>query len=232
MDSATVSSELGRKSAIADQARYNSEKPNAIEAVVSSLPKPRYTPEQYLEMEREAGYKSEYLFSKIFAMAGASEAHNLIVTNVLSEFSGQLKGRPCRTYPSAMKVEIGPSGLFAYPDASVVCGPPRFHDANRDMLQNPTLIVEVLSASTEAYDRGAKFAQYRRLDSLTDYLMISPNEFRVEHFVRQSDNQWLLSEVTSEEQSVVIMSIGCELPISEVYDRVEFEPPPLRAIQE
>ena len=115
-----------------------------------------------------------------------------------------------------MKVEVGPSGLFTYPDVSVACGQPRFHDQKRDMLQNPTLIVEVLSPSTEAYDRGAKFAQYRRLDSLTDYLMISQSEFRGEHFVRQPDNQWLLSEVTSKEQAMVIISIGCELLLSEV----------------
>ena len=193
---------------------------------MSSLQKPHYTPEQYLEMEREADFKSEYLSGEIFAMAGAGESHNLIVTNIVRELSTRLKGRPCRTYPSDMKVEVGPAGLFSYPDASVVCGEPRFHDGKREMLQNPTLIVEVLSPSTEAYDRGIKFAQYRRIESLTDYLIISPNEFRVEHFVRQPDNHWLLSEVTSEEQAVVIASIDCELPMSEVYDRVEFEPQP------
>ncbi len=157
-------------------------------------------------------------------MAGASEAHNLIVTNVVGELRSRLRGRPCRTYPSDMKVEIGPSGLFTYPDVSVVCGEPRFHDDRRDMVQNPKLIVEVLSPSTEAYDRGAKFAQYRRLDSLTDYLMISPNENRAELFVRQPDNHWLLSEVTGDQNAVVIVSLSCELPMSEVYERVEFDP--------
>ena len=197
---------------------------------MSSLPVPRFTPEQYLHLERQAGYRSEYLSGEIFAMAGASEAHNLIVTNVVGELRSQLRGRPCRTYPSDMKVEVGPSGLFTYPDVSVVCGQPLFHDERRDMVQNPTLVVEVLSPSTEAYDRGAKFAQYRRLDSLTDYLMISPSEYRAELFMRQPDNQWLLSEVMGEQQSIVILSIGCELLMAEVYDRVEFEPPPpLRA---
>jgi Uma2 family endonuclease len=198
---------------------------------MSSLPKPRFTPEQYLERERQADHKSEYLSGEIFAMAGASEAHNLIVTNVVRELSARLRGRPCRTYPSDMKVEVGPSGLFTYPDVSVVCGEPRFHDARRDMVQNPTVIVEVLSPSTEAYDRGAKFAQYRRLESLTDYLLISASECRVEHYVRLRDGQWLLSEVMTQEQVVVIGSIDCELPMAEVYERVEFDPPPpLRAV--
>jgi Uma2 family endonuclease len=193
---------------------------------MSSLPILRYTPEQYLEMERQADTKSEYFGGEIFAMAGASESHNLIVTNVIREFSTQLRGRPCKTYPSDMKVEVGPSGLFTYPDVSVVCGEVRFRDERRDMVQNPTVIVEVLSPSTEAYDRGAKFAQYRRLLSLTDYLMVSPEEYRVEHFVRQPDNNWLLSEVTSGDEAVQIASLGCELPMWELYDRVEFEPPP------
>ena len=200
---------------------------------MSSLPMPRYTPEQYLEMERQAEYKSEYLSGEIFAMAGASESYNLIVTNMVRELSTHLKGRPCKTYPSDMKVEVGPAGLFTYPDITVVCGEVQFHDQHRDMVQNPTVIVEVLSPSTEAYDRGAKFAQYRRRDSLTDYLMVSPNEYRVEHYVRQPDHQWLLSEVTREEQAVVIASLGCELPLSEVYDRVEFNAPtPLRQVSE
>jgi Uma2 family endonuclease len=198
---------------------------------MSSLPKPRFTPEQYLERERRADDKSEYLSGEIFAMAGATEAHNLIVTNVIGELRSQLRGRPCRTYPSDMKVEVGPSGLFTYPDVSVVCGEPRFHDGRRDMVQNPKIIVEVLSKSTEAYDRGAKFAQYRRLASLTDYLVISPSEFRAELFVRQPDNQWLLTEITGDQVAIVIASLGCELQMAEVYDRVEFDPPPpLRAV--
>ncbi len=192
---------------------------------MSSQLEPRFTPEQYLELERDAAYKSEYLDGEIFAKAGASEAHNLIVANVVSELHAQFKGRPCRTYPSDMKVEVGSNRLFTYPDVSVVCGEPRFHDERRDMVQNPSLIVEVLSPSTEAYDRGAKFAQYRRLASLTDYLLISTVELRVEHFVRQADNRWLLSEVTGAEGTVPIASLGCELKMMEVYDRVEFPLP-------
>ena len=194
---------------------------------MSSLPQLRYTPEEYLELERKADFKSEYLSGEIFAMAGASEAHNLIVANVVGEFRSQLKGRPCKTYPSDMKVETGPTGLFSYPDAIVVCGEARFHDSHRDMLLNPTLIVEVLSPSTEAYDRGAKFALYRRMESLTDYIMISSAEYRIEHFTRQADGRWLLSsEGTEILGDVSIPSLACSLPVSEVYDRVEFEPVP------
>jgi len=196
---------------------------------MSSLLEPRYTPEQYLELERKASFKSEYLDGEIFplgggivGMAGATESHNLVVTNAVSELRAKLRGRPCRTYPSDMKVEVGPNGLFCYPDVSVVCGEPRFHDEHRDMLKNPTLVIEVLSPATEAYDRGAKFAQYRRLASLSDYVLISPTEFRVEHFVRQSDDCWLLSEITNEHQTVQIISLGCEIEMAELYDRVEF----------
>ena len=188
---------------------------------MSSLPVTRCTPEQYLEMERQADHKSEYYGGEIFARAGASEAHNLVVTNLVGELSARLKGHPCKTYPSDMKVEVGPAGLFTYPDVTVVCGETRFHDDRRDMVQNPTVLVEVLSPSTEAYDRGEKFVQYRRLPTLTDYLMVSTTERRIEHYVRQTDNQWLLSEITNPEAAVILATLGCELPLSEIYDRVE-----------
>ncbi len=189
-----------------------------------------YTPEQYLEMERKADFKSEYWYGHIYplggivGMAGAGEAHNLIVTNVVRELSIQLKGRPCRTYPSDMKVEVGPDAMFVYPDVSVVCGEPRFHDDRRDMVQNPTMVVEVLSPATEKYDRGAKSAKYRVLESVTDYILISATEVRIEHYVRQPDDRWLLTDFTDDQQTVPITSLGCELKVVEVYDRVEFPP--------
>lgn len=189
-----------------------------------ALSKPRFTPQEYLDRERFANFKSEYLSGEIFAMAGASEAHNLIVTNVVSELRGQLKGRPCKTYPSDMKVETGPAGLFTYPDISIVCGEARFHDDHDDMLLNPTLIVEVLSPSTEDYDRDAKFAHYRRIESLTDYLLISSREHRIEHYVKQESGQWLSSETTGRESVCAIASLGGRLEMAEVYDRVEFKP--------
>jgi Uma2 family endonuclease len=199
---------------------------------MSSLQVPYYSPEQYLALERAALTKSEYLDGKIYpmagtihGMAGASEQHDLIVTNLIGELRTQLKGRPCRTYPSDMRVEVGQSGLFTYPDVSVVCGSPRLHDTIGDMLQNPNVIFEVLSPTTEAYDRGAKFAQYRRIDSLTDYVLVSTLEPRIEHFVRQPDDRWLLSETVDLSASIVIESIDCGLPVAEIYDRIEFEAP-------
>jgi Uma2 family endonuclease len=197
---------------------------------MSSLQVPYYSPEQYLELERAALTKSEYLDGKIYpmdgailGMAGASERHNLIVANLVGELRAAVKGRSCRTYPSDMKVEVGPKGLFAYPDVSVVCGQPRFHDDVRDMLLNPTLIVEVLSSSTEAYDRGAKFAQYRKISTLTDVLFVSTDTTRVEHFSRQPNGQWLLSDISDIQDSVEIVSIDCELAMSEIYALVEFD---------
>ena len=151
---------------------------------MSSQAKQQYTPEEYLALERQAQYKSEYYAGEIFAMAGASRWHNLIVANVIGELSLQLKGRPCTTYPSDMRVKISPTGLYAYPDVTVVCGDAQVEDTQQDTLLNPTLIVEVLSESTEAYDRGSKFAHYRKLASLLEYVLIAQTKSHVEHYVR------------------------------------------------
>jgi Uma2 family endonuclease len=183
--------------------------------------KQRYTPEEYLALERQAQYKSEYFAGEIFAMAGASRWHNLIVTNVVRELSLQLKGRPCTTYPSDMRVKISPAGLYAYPDVTVVCGDAQFEDTQQDTLLNPTLIVEVLSESTEAYDRGSKFAHYRKLASLQEYVLITQTKPHVEHYVRQPDNRWLLAEADSVHDTIHLPSIDCHLALSEVYDKVD-----------
>src|SRR5919198_4874617 len=121
---------------------------------------PDYTPEEYLALERAARHKSEYVNGRIYALAGASRAHNLIVVNVSAELRAQLRGRPCETYASDMRVKVSQTGLYTYPDVVVVCGEPRFEDAQVDTLLNPTVIIEVLSESTESYDRGEKFAHY------------------------------------------------------------------------
>src|SRR5579871_2603652 len=158
---------------------------------MSSLLKPRFTPEEYLAIDRNAPVKSEYYGGEIFAMAGATRAHNRISTNVASLFNVQLQDRPCETYASDMRVQVSPDGLYTYPDVVVVCGEPHFRDEREDTLLNPTVVVEVLSRSTEGFDRGGKFAQYWGLHSITDYLLIAQDRCRVEHFVRQTDNQWL-----------------------------------------
>lgn len=188
---------------------------------MSSQAQQRYTPEEYLALERQAQYKSEYYAGDIFAMAGASRWHNLIVTNVIRELSLQLKGRPCTTYPSDMRVKISPTGLYTYPDVTVVCGAAQFEDTQQDTLLNPTLIVEVLSESTEAYDRGGKFAHYRKLDSLQEYVLIAQTKPHIEHYVRQPDNRWLLADADSVHDSLHLPSIDCHLALAEVYDKVD-----------
>ena len=181
----------------------------------------RYPPEEYLALERQAQCKSEYYAGEVFAMAGASRWHNLIVTNVLREISLQLKGRPCTTYPSDMRVKISPTGLYTYPDVTVVCGAAQFEDTQQDTLLNPTLIVEVLSESTEAYDRGGKFAHYRKLASLLEYVLIAQTKPHIEHYIRQPDNRWLLEEAESWHGTVHLPAIDCHLSLAEVYDKVD-----------
>jgi Uma2 family endonuclease len=192
-----------------------------MEQHMSSQAQKRYTPEEYLALERQAQCKSEYYAGDIIAMAGASRWHNLIVANVISELRSQLKGRPCTTYPSDMRVKVSPTGLYTYPDVTVVCGEVQFEDNQQDTLLNPTLIVEVLSESTEAYDRGGKFAHYRKLPSLMEYVLIAQTKPHVEHYVRQPDNRWLLAEADSLSDTVHLPSIDCRLALLEVYDKVE-----------
>lgn len=188
---------------------------------MSSQAQKHYTPEEYLALERQAQCKSEYYAGEIFAMAGASRWHNLIVTNVLRELSLQLKGRPCTTYPSDMRVKVSPTGLYTYPDVTVVCGEAQFEDNQQDTLLNPTLIVEVFSESTEAYDRGGKFAHYRKLTSLMEYVLITQTKPHIEHYLRQPDNRWLLSEADSLHDTIHLPSIDCRLVLAEVYDKVD-----------
>ena len=185
--------------------------------------KPRLTPEEYLAIERNADHKSEYFAGEIFAMAGASERHILIVTNVSGELSALLKKRPCKVYSNNMRVKVSQSGLFTYPDIVVVCGEPSFEDGKKDTLLNPTLVVEVLSESTEAHDRGKKFEHYRRIPSLGEYLLIAQDRCRIEQFIKQIDGKWLFSEINSQDAIVKLPSVNCELAVSEIYDKVEFE---------
>ena len=179
------------------------------------------TPEEYLAIERKAEYKSEYFNGEMFAMAGASERHVLIVTNVVAELRGQLRRRPCTVYSTDLRVRVSPTGLYTYPDVVVVCGQAQFADDQKDTLLNPTLIVEVLSESTKDYDRGRKFEHYRTLTSLSEYVLIDQDKHHVEHFVRQPENRWLLSETNRLEDTIHLSSISCDLALAEVYDKVE-----------
>jgi Uma2 family endonuclease len=190
---------------------------------MSTVAKPRYSFEEYLAIEREREYKSEYFAGEMFAMAGATENHNLVAFNVANVLGRQLKDRPCKAYLSDMRVRIEATGLTTYPDASVVCGPPQFHDAKRDILLNPQVIVEVLSPSTESYDRGKKFEHYRKLDSLRDYVLISQDRRQIECFTRQPDGRWTLHEASEPGSSLRLASIECDLPANEIYAKIEFD---------
>jgi Uma2 family endonuclease len=182
------------------------------------------SPEEYLQLERQAEYKSEYLNGEIFAMSGASRAHNLITVNISAELSGQLRGRPCEAYAGDMRVKIASVSFYTYPDIVAVCGEPCFEDAEFDTLTNPTVLIEVLSKSTERYDRMAKTFYYRAIESLTEYLLVAQHKVHVEQYVKQPTGEWLLIEHTSPEQVVQLASINCSLELPRVYDKVTLDP--------
>ncbi len=181
---------------------------------------PYISPEEYLRLERQSEYKSEYVNGEIFAMTGASRKHNLVAGNIFRELGQQLKSRQCEAYMSDMRVKVTATGLYTYPDVIVVCGQPKFEDEYVDTLLNPTLLVEVLSPSTERYDRIAKSSYYRTLDSLAEHLLVAQDEVRLEQYVKQPNGQWLLFECTSLDNMVELPSISCSLSLRDVYDKV------------
>jgi Uma2 family endonuclease len=190
---------------------------------MSTSPEKRYSPEEYLALERRAEHKSQFFDGEIFAMSGASRRHNLIAMNIGRELSAQLKGRTCEVYPSDMRVKVSPTGLYTYPDVVVVCGEPRFEDDRDDTLLNPTVVIEVLSPSTEDYDRGRKAEQYRQIESLAEYVLVAQDRHHVEIHRRQKSGEWLLWETNRPDDTAKLRSIGCELPLVEMYDKVEID---------
>jgi Uma2 family endonuclease len=184
--------------------------------------KPIWTEESYLAFERASDIRHEYVHGEVYAMAGASLRHNVITSNIAASLGTQLRGKPCSAMSSDMRVKT-PTRLYGYPDVVVVCGEPQLDDKQYvDTLLNPTLIVEVLSPSTEAFDRGKKFTHYQSMASLQEYLLIAQDEARVEHFRRQPDGKWMLESFTELTDSVGLPSIDCTLVLTDVYDRVEF----------
>jgi len=186
---------------------------------MATVPNYYLTPEEYLALERKAEFKSEYMDGVVYAMAGASERHNLIVANLIITLGGQLKGRPCRVYPSDLRVRVPNSKRFFYPDVSVVCGDAEFADDKQDIILNPTLIVEVSSETTAAFDRGKKFLSYQQIPSLQEYLLISQDETLVEDFARQGNDTWVYTKVTGLERCLNLSSIECDLALKDVYDK-------------
>src|SRR4051794_10114154 len=184
-----------------------------------------YTPEEYLAYERQARYKSEYIAGQIVAMSGVSREHARINWNLTQVLGPQLQGRRCEAYTSDMRVKVSARGMYTYPDLVVVCGEAQFEDAQVDTLLNPTVIIEILSPSTEAYDRGAKFGYYRALPSLQEYVLVAQDQMLIEHFVRAGD-EWRFSATSDPAAVVRLPAIGCALPLAEVYDQVSLASDP------
>ena len=178
-----------------------------------------FTPEEYLTSERKATVKSEYLSGQIVAMSGASLAHTRITADIVTELNIQLRGQECEVISNDMRVKTGPKGAYFYPDIVVFCGEPQFEDNVFDTLLNPTLVIEVLSPSTEVYDRGEKFRHYQELTSLREYILVSQDRVRVEQY-RLAKTQWVQTEFRGHEDVLPLVSIGCELPLRDIYRRV------------
>ncbi|MGE0131560.1 MAG: Uma2 family endonuclease [Blastocatellales bacterium] len=190
-----------------------------------------FTEEEYLAIERSSEERHEYIDGRIFAMAGENDQHGEIASNIFGHLFAQLQGKPCRARHENTKVRSGPEpkpsrnpeGFYSYPDVLVVCGERKFHDTYRDVLLNPNVIFEVMSKSTEVFDRGEKFIRYRTwLPTLTDYLLVAQDKPMIEHYRRQPNGQWLLSTISGTDAALNIESIGCSLKLSEVYDNVNF----------
>lgn len=192
---------------------------------MSTAPMRRLTPAEYLAIERSAATKSEFHRGEMFAMSGASRNHVRIATNVQGLIWQHVRGKPCEVFNNDMRVKVNASGLYTYPDVSAVCGEPQFEDSHVDTLLNPLVIVEVLSPSTEDYDRGKKFELYRQLPSLREYLVVAQDRVFVEHHARQEDDSWLLTDHSDTARSLYLASIDCRLPLTDVYDKVEFAAP-------
>ena len=180
------------------------------------------TPTEYLRIERAATYRSKYFAGEMIALAGGTPRHSLIKTNLLRVLSGALKGRPCTAYGSDLRIRVSATGLYTYPDVSIICGELQFDDEQRDTVVNPTLIAEVLSESTEAYDRGKKFDHYRQLPSPREYLLVSQDSPTLERFARNADDTWTLTIKTGLDQSLELPAIGVTLSLAEVFDKVDF----------
>ena len=189
---------------------------------MSANPTTFMTLEEYLGRELESEEKYEYFNGEVFAIARPSARHTWIVANIVVEFGRQLKGKPCRLSSSELRLRVTPTGLYTYPDVMVICGNVEVAAEQKDTVLNPVVIVEVLSPSTQDYDRGQKFQHYRTLPSLIDYLIVAQDEPRVEHWTRQSENRGLLTDFAGLGQVIQLASINCILPLAEIYDKIEW----------
>jgi Uma2 family endonuclease len=190
---------------------------------VSTQPTTFLTPEEYLEIERKAEFKSEYYRGEMFAMAGAKWNHSRLVANLVMTMGPQILPHGCEVVPIDHRVKVADTTLYTYPDLTVVCGEPKFLDGVLDTLLNPIVLIEVLSPSTEAYDRGKKFELYRSISTLREYLMVFSDRLYAEIYTRQADGKWLLTSAERGEDILKLQSIGCSLRLSDVYRNVVFD---------
>ena len=188
---------------------------------MATNPKTLLTEDEYLAFERRSEFRHEYVAGEVFDMTGASRYHVRIVTNIIFVLETQLRDRPCNVYSNDMRVRIRRARHYAYPDVVVTCGEEKYADAELDTLLNPLVIFEVLSDSTEAYDRGKKFESYQLIESLTDYLLVSQRARRIEQFTRRTGRDWIYTEAHEPGDVIRIQSIGCELKLEDVYLKVE-----------
>jgi len=195
----------------------------AKEKVMSSVPKRLFTEQEYLEIERKADFKSEFFRGEIFRMQGATREHVIISVNLVGGLHQFLRGRPCEVYQADMRLKVQTSGLYTYPDLMVTCEKPEFASGEFDNFLNPQVIVEVLSASTERYDRTFKLDRYQELPSLKSYLLVSQHEPRVEQYARSEGGEWIYSSVHQRDGSMMISCLDYELKLDEVYARIDFD---------
>lgn len=189
---------------------------------MSALPKPRlFTDDEYLLLEEHAESRSQFYYGEIFAMAGANRRHNIISTNVTASLHAQLRRRPCEVYQNDMRVKVH-KNFYTYPDIVVVCGKPEIERKGGENLLNPTVLIEVLSRSTEKFDRNEKARQYRTLSSLKELVLISQDKPHIEHYARQESGSWLITEITALETVLKLNSIECELNLADVYEKADF----------
>jgi Uma2 family endonuclease len=185
---------------------------------------PRLTPEQYLEIERAAESKSDYYDGYMYAMSGGSLGHAVVIGSLIRALGNTLMKRPCTVATSDLRLGVGSGRLYTYPDAIVFCGEAKLADDHNDILLNPTIIAEVLSPSTERYDRGIKFAQYRTIETLQEYALVWQSEPRVEVFQRQPDGRWLMSDFAGLDAVCKFESLDCSIALSDIYHNVSFDP--------
>ena len=195
---------------------------------MTAVPKRKLTPEEYLAIERKAEFKSEYFGGEMFAMAGASRQHCRITANLIGELHARLKGGPCQTFASDMRLRVPTTVLYTYPDIVIVCGEPQFEDEIFDTLLNPRVIIEVLSETTASYDRGSKYRHYQQIESLQEYVLIAQDEPAIEQLVRQQDGNWLSKVTAGLEREIVITAVPAKILVSEIYAGVTFPESPRR----